>query len=118
MASNRRNLKRIGALKYTTRNKVHSISEQASNQLHQTQQHLLAEKNTVKLMTEKIQELDEEYSELEEKYKEVKGKVEEFLEGHKYIPQTKGQKFTNDIRKLYYRLLTEQIPPRKNNRRV
>jgi len=114
MASNRRNLKRIGALKYTTRNKVHNISEQASNQLHQTQQHLLAEKNMVKLMTEKIQELDEEYSELEEKYKEVKGKVEEFLEGHKYIPQTKeGQKFTNDIRTLYYRLLAEQIPPRK-----
>jgi len=39
MVSNRRNLK-IGALKYTTRNKVHNIAEQASNQLHQTQQHL------------------------------------------------------------------------------
>ena len=56
-------------------------------------------------MMEKIQELDEEYSELEDEYKEWKG--------HKYIPQTKGQKFTNDIRKLYYRLLTAQIPPQK-----
>ena len=61
-----------------------------------------------------MQELDEEYCELEEKYKDAKSKVEEFLEGHKYIPKTKeGQKFTNDIRTLYYRLLAEQIPPRK-----
>ena len=114
MALNRKNLKRIGTLKYTAKNKAHKISQQAADQLRQTQQDLIAEKHTVKYMTEKMQELDEEYCELEEKYKDAKSKVEEFLEGHKYIPKTKeGQKFTNDIRTLYYRLLAEQIPPRK-----
>ena len=79
----------------------------------QTQQDLIAEEYTVKYMTDKMQELDEEYCELEEKYKDAQSMVEEFLEGHKYIPKTKGQKFTNDIRTPYYRLLVEQIPPRK-----
>ena len=57
------------------------------------------------------EELNEEYCELEEKYKEAKSKVKKFLEGHKYIPKTReGQKFTNGIRTLYYRLLAEWNP--------
>ena len=61
-------------------------------------------------MTQKLQQLDTEYCELEEKYKEAKEKIEEFLN----IPKTKeGNKFTNDIRILYYHLLAEQIPPGK-----
>ena len=65
-----------------------------------------------------MQELDEEYCELEEKYKDAQSKVEEFFEGHKYIPKTKGQKFTYDIRTLYYRLLAEQFPPRNTEKIV
>ena len=48
--------------------------QQASHQLHQTQQNLIAEKHTAKHMKEKMQELDEEYCELEEKSKEAKKK--------------------------------------------
>ena len=92
MTLNCKNLKRIGTLKYTAKNKAHKMFQQASHQLHQTQQNLIAEKHTAKHMKEKMQELDEEYCKLEEKSKEAK---------------------KNDIRTLYYRLLAEQIPPIK-----
>ncbi len=113
MTLNQRNLKRVGTLKYTARNKARHITEQTSDKLHLMQENLQAERTKVEHMKEKLQ-LDDEYCELE-KYREAKGKVDEFIEGtSKYIPHTKeGQKFTKDIRTLYYRLLAEQIPSGK-----
>ena len=102
MNTNRRNLKRVG--------KLRNVTGRVSDELQRNAQ---ADRIIVQNMTQKLQQLDTEYCELEEKYKEAKEKIEEFLNGTN-IPKTKeGNKFTNDIRILYYRLLAEQIPPGK-----